>query len=281
MSRITVTPPAPDDITSASATNTAFSAFAAATINDANLGSEAVDVRTLSSSSRPITPTAQKKSMATTAGVVATYENGHDYAAGAGGGYPDQYISHDTGTLIDWHASPKTFKKDDLIRLYWNILMWERRDYGFPVLYDDNFVWLACPQWDVTDNTLTHWDPLPGNTGNSSIHRTWTALMGSGLEIKNSTAYTICPMASDYSGTLVKQKRYSMNRGWRYQNTTAADITIYGIRLVLAGPFNLLHYDSGVGYEEDVAQGYGAAPGQEDWDVERCSLVALIHRGGA
>lgn len=142
---------------------------------------------------------------------------------------------------------------------------------GGTVRLSDGFhCWLAYIEWDITSLGLTNWVPVPGQGAPSS------SLGGeTGLRVADMNASTVISpwtLTSYSHGT--EGKMPSGNQGVRrdhgwyapygmYVHAPGAPVTVYGIRLVLAGILHPMHLSSG-DEENILAFDYNLlnAPGQ-------------------
>lgn len=269
MARIVISPPTPMTQATAASANALFSPYATLSVDATNVGQEGIDLRNISTTARPVVPFA---SMEGTDGTTASYQDGYSST------YTE--VTHGGGTRIDLSAAPLVLAPNDLIRIYIN------GNYYGPTttvdVIDDRVCWLLYPTWDQTSAALTTWQVLPGC---NDPHRTWASLQTSGILLDASTCFCPIPLTSRYfsssTGAAATDRHYRLpvSRGWRYINTTGSPITIYGIRMEVFGPFVAQHYDSGVGFEEDVFQAAGGV-NKDDITLGTCSLIVIHHTKG-
>ena len=257
MSRINRAPVAPGAPIDAADLNTRFNDFTQTDINAANLRDGAIDLPQLDS-----TPFVMINSADTNLGfldllhaaprVVASYGGATSPTptpvADAAGTPPDLALGGAGWTIRD---------NEDVLRIYWDLSVnptftgtpWtgvgsiSQITLPLPTVAASSMsCWLAWVQWDITSNALVNWVE-PTNQGAFATNFTG-AKYGSSLPLTRAT--TAIPawlqrvdLGADGAlgaGTLVNRRT-----GWRgvsgtfYIAPTAGDITIYGLRIVLAG----------------------------------------------
>ena len=180
-------------------------------------------------------------------GGVVTYQNGYDKA---GGGIGDGR-NIETNLRIDWSATPVTVHDGDYIRIEWSFyhVSWESSVAG----EDDRLCWVTTPLWDITDNTLTTFERLPGH---GYFGRWWSNHFGSPTSLSSGIAVipvnSLADSAGARGGSFSVEHMQNNVHGLYLRHQSGGDITIYGLELMIAGPFVYYHYNDGAGTEDDV-----------------------------
>lgn len=177
-------------------------------------------------------------------------------------------------SFIYFGVSGLTFGADDVIRVSWHLnneVLFSGTPYydvgarGLIDLVDTGSAPIEVPdglhcipfylEWDITDNTLTNWEPVIGQSNfQDVVGPTSPARVGANLE--DCPAASFCPVwTSTTQGTdggeigsvIVYGRGWRTLRGnWAYQFTLGGD-TIYGLRLVFVPTVYHPAYDTVTG----------------------------------
>ena len=153
-------------------------------------------------------------------------------------------ITHgSTNPRLTW-TSGEALRDGDLLRVRWSVFLQEL-DVD-PALYTtdgvsqvDCPVWLVWLQWDITSNALANWVEVPGQ---STMLESFTSFEGGKCEDAQATM-TLPHAFLTYGEVGVYDvwddlANLTVQRAWSYVNDTGNTITIYGIRMVIAGLYH-------------------------------------------
>ena len=194
-------------------------------------------------------------------------------------------------TIIDWSADPWVIESGDCLRIWWNLSM--RTEYtgvpwldagadgqytvpdevGSPNTISDGFhAWVAWLQWDITDATLTNWEPVSGQMDAQAIggigrNGFYVYLMNGGTVI---SPWALSAGGSGQSGGLPSSTQgISRPHEWfapygMFVHAPAQQDTVYGVRLVIIGLVHTAHLASG-DEENLLLLDYVTGDGPELW----------------
>ena len=148
---------------------------------------------------------------------------------------------------------------------------------------DGMFAWLLWLQWDITDNTLTNWVPVPNQ---SDFDQAIPGVLGSyGDEVPLSASTCPVPPWIDYDDDAERGQIRGISLGlpirWRgasgcYFYIPVSNVTVYGLRVVIAGVAHARN-SGGINYwswAPTVADG-----GDTYLEYTSGGLTAILHRG--
>lgn len=297
MSRIVQVPVEPNDPIEAADLNSRFNAFnQPGALNAANLRDAAIDLAHFKTSDFMCRLSASANigkndlfhaapvSVASYTG--ATYPTPHPVQDGAGNTTPLTF------GLTGWTVTP-----NEIMRVYWDLSVRPRYS-GTPwanvgslgyltlapggaphVVATNGTCWAAWLEWDITSNALANWVAVT-NQGN------WSSQFGGryGEKLNATTATTAIPawiqhVLSAEQGTIGAGSRVDHRHFWRgvsgtYYLMPASNVTIYGIRVVLAGLFHPYKTGGSNYLTVDPAQG-GA---NQTLEYTGGGLGAVVHR---
>ena len=173
-----------------------------------------------------------------------------------------------TPTVLDLGASGITVKTTELLRVYYNLSVCPKITSGTPsrsgfsfltfdevtsgttTLSDNVGCWLLYLEWDITDNTLANFVPVPKQ--NDYTTNFTGVLYGDKLEDSMSVvpipAWVDSAAGASVGGKVDAATRSQQEIGWRgvsgaYLLNPSTNRTIYGLRVVVKG---LMHsYNTG------------------------------------
>lgn len=197
-------------------------------------------------------------------------------------------IAHDSGTEISFGAGGVALEDGDILRLYFGVFVDDlETTVRYPVsAYRENPCWLIYPQWDITSNSLTHYDEPPKQTSFTTVFTDGVApldAVGGETEYDSGDSGTdativIDHLAYQHDGASlidVHPKSTSRFRGYSYINNTGSSITIYGLRLVIDGLF-YPWYTSGEPKNRFVH--VETDSGTDSITISKAYIIALVQR---
>lgn len=228
-------------------------------------------------------------------------------ASYAGATFPSPHVVEDGAgnpTPLVLGASGWALAAGDVLRVYWDLSVRPRytetgsaqspgvlAPYGIELdvwgspstttAGDGMFGWLMWLQWDITDNTLTNWVPVPSQSN-------FTAVIQPGVygdELPKTAATTPIPPWIDYDEDQQRGQldtlSVSLPIRWRgvsgaYYYVPTSGVTVYGLRLVIAGVAHAWNYN-GVNYWRWAPT--VADDGATYIEYTSGGLTALLHKG--
>lgn len=182
-------------------------------------------------------------------------------------------------TFMDLSSGAWTIEPGDALRVFWNLsvksefqssgvtiaqLPWNRANFGLydipeggggtVTITDGMHCWVMWLEWEVTSSALANWQPVPGQT---TFLDTLDSNVGGLLEETAATTCISCwtffsqgnardgeiPSGASL-GTGQNQGWFAAIGSWAYI-PPQLQVTLYGLRLRLAGPMHPMHESSG------------------------------------
>jgi hypothetical protein len=239
MARIVTTDAQPGDALSAATENAKFTAVATATadLDQQNVRDEGVDGLNLCNYPAHVHMNAQDNASTTP----TAYNSGWTIGGGMYGADARQDISHGSGLVLNL-GSGVTVQAGDLVIVEWQVLKWDLVAGGTG---NDNDCWVVQAYWDLTSNALANYVTLEGDDnhgGNFQIP---------GREFPKTQDCSVIPNAVIIGATTYDSQKHTTRGLWLYEHS-GADITVYGIKLMVSGNYGITFYDSGVGFADEV-----------------------------
>jgi len=297
MSRIIQVPVEPNDPIDATNLNNRFNAFSqAGAVDQSNLRDCAVDLahfkttdfmaRLSASANIGKADLFHAAPVSVPSYTGATYPTPHPVQDGAGNVTPLSF------GLTGWTVTP-----NEIMRVYWDLSVRPRYsgtpwtnagsigsielDPGGPThtVASNATCWAAWLEWDLTSNALANWAPV-------TYQGNWSSQFGGryGEPLNSTAATTVIPAWIQHvlsaeqgkigAGSRVDHRHYWRGASGTYYLVPAANTTIYGIRVVLAGLFH--PYNTGGTNYLTVDPNQGGAG--QTLEYTGGGLSAIVHR---
>lgn len=176
-----------------------------------------------------------------------------------------------TQTILDLSSSPWTIGTADILRVWWNLSVYSEftgtpwlsagakglyavnATAGAPFAISDGLhCWLVYLEWDITSSGLTNWEPVSGQ-----LAPTTTYDGNEGVRLSDMAASSVISPWALHSfafgdgGTMpAGNTGSSENHGWfanygMWAHAPGAAVTVYGIRVIIAGLVHPAHRTAG------------------------------------
>jgi hypothetical protein len=171
-------------------------------------------------------------------------------------------------TFLNFSASPWVIPAGDCLRVWWNLsvetvydgLPWKfpgilgdfkSENAGSPVDVNDGFhCWIAYLQWDVTSAALTNFVAVPGQMdiqsplGSSSYNGMYVHQMNGSTVI---SPWQVTSAGTGRDGAMPNNNWTTRDSLWfapygMFVHAPSQQVTVYGVRIVIAGLFQIGHF---------------------------------------
>jgi len=189
-------------------------------------------------------------------------------------------------TNLAWGAVLST---NDMLRVYWSGRCTPFTDVLGSNRTDDNdLCWVFWLQWDITSAGLTNWVEVPNqgdwsteieSAGSGKYGEPTDTVLSATRGIQGSAIVPHYQTYIDSTVTQVVNKRNNINGTYYYKNA-GADVTVYGLRIVVGGPYKgHTNHETGSGTDRNYLKYSTADIGPNDRiTVYNAQIAAMIMR---